>query len=311
MSKAKCRFVIDENSLVLGPVPASERKSEIESMVSELQVLQEGGERVDILSGWGSLNCLEGEDLADVLYQGNVFDHDISSRLLRLLARCGAWDEDPSTVVDDEVVVDQMAHHSFGVAWARKMVLAGCGMAVVTAPHRFSSGAHAVDQLTEPEIVNLVFAVTPDDHPSFYRTLFSVEDIPEDEFFEIAAKAFPDLAFAPTLSFRHFSGTYVLRRPEVVHHLSLINDWFLELYESELGSSDKISTRLGIDVSIEGSSRNSESLMRRRDAEYRDRVYLCEWHSKLEPHRNRIYLHPGDVGTDERVLIGIFHQHLP
>ena len=311
VAKAKCRFVVDENSLMLDRVPAGEREAEIESMIDELQALHEGGECVDILSGWGSLNCLEGEDVANILAHGNVFDRDSSSLLLRLLGRCGAWDEDPNTVVDDEVVVDQEPHHSFGIAWARKMVMAGCGMAVITAPHRFSGGTYTVDHLTQPAPVDVVFIATPTDHPRFYRTLYSVEHIPEGLFFEIAVKAFPDLAFAPTLNFQHFKGAYVLRRPEVVHHLSLINDCFLELYKAERGSSRTISMRLGIAVSIEGQNRKSQALMRYRDAKFGGLVYRCEWHSKLEPHQNRIYFHIGDEGTDGRVLIGIFHQHLP
>ena len=308
---AKCRFVVDEHSLTLDGIPAGEREVEIESLISELQELQEGGERVDILSGWGSLSCVEGEDVANVLAHGNVFDHDSSSLLLRLLGRCGAWDEDPTAVVEDEVVVDQEPHHSLGIAWARKMVMAGCGMAIVTSPHRFCGGTHTVDQVTQPAPVDVVFVVTPADHPRFYRTLYSVENIPEGEFFGIAAKAFPDLAFAPTVNFRHFKGAYVLRRPEVVHHLALINDSFPELYKAERGLSGSISMRLGIPVSIEGNSRNSETLMRSRDAEFGGQVYRCEWHSKLEPHQNRIYFHIGDEGTNGRVLIGIFHEHLP
>ena len=87
--------MVDENSLMLDSVPAGEREAEIESMMDELQALHEGVERVDILSGWGSLNCLEGENVANILAYGNVLDRDSSSLLLRLLGRCGAWDEDP------------------------------------------------------------------------------------------------------------------------------------------------------------------------------------------------------------------------
>ena len=307
---AKCRFVVDEYALMLDGIPVGEREDEIESLIGELQVLQDAGERVDILSGWGSLSCLEGEDVANVLTHGNVFDHDSSSLLLRLLGRCGAWDEDANTVVEEEVVVDQQPHLSFGIAWVRKMVLAGCGTAVVTAPHRFSGGIHVVDQFTQPALVEVVFIVKPTDHPIFYRTLYSVEDIPEGEFFDVAAKAFPNLAFAPNVNFRHFKGPYALRRTEVIRHLSLINDDFSELYKAEHGSSRSISMRLGIDVSIEGNLRNIESVMRSRDVQFGGQVYRCEWHSKLERHQNRIYFHIGDEGTNGRVLIGIFHEHL-
>ena len=191
----------------------------------------------------------------------------------------------PPPVVDDEVIVDQEAHKSFGIAWARAMVMDGFGVAAIAAPHRFSGGSHTVEQHAQPAPIEVVFVVTPADHLVFYRTLYSVENIPEDEFFEIATKAFPDLAFAPTVNFRNFQGSYVNRRPEVVHHLSLINDRFLELYKAERGSSREISMRLGIDVSIEGNYRKSEARMRHRDAEFRGRVYRCEWHSKIEPHR--------------------------
>lgn len=296
---------------MLDPVPMDEREDEIESLIGELQALQDAGERVDILSGWGSLNCLEGEDVANVLSHGKVFDHDISSRLLRLLGRCGAWDEDANTVVEEEVVVDQEQKHSFGIAWVREMVLEGCGKAVVTAPHRFSGGIHIVNDFKETQPVEVVFVVTPTEHPIFFRTLYNLEDIPESEFFEVAAKAFPNLAFAPTLDFRHFKGTYALRLPEVVRHLSSLNDGFSQIYKAEHGLSGRISTRLGIPVSIEGNNRNNESVMRYRDVQFGGQEYRCEWHSKLEPHQNRIYFHIGDEGTNGRVLIGIFHEHLP
>ena len=74
---------------------------------------------------------------------------------------------------------------------------------------------------------------------------------------------------------------------------------------------NEISSRLGIEVSIEGNTRSSERLMRHRDVEFRGRVYRCEWHSKLEPNRNRIHFRVIDGIAETRILIGIFHEHLP
>ena len=50
--------------------------------------------------------------------------------------------------------------------------------------------------------------------------------------------------------------------------------------------------------------------MRLRDVEYGGEVYRCEWHSKLEPHRNRIHFHVIGGKGEPEVLIGIFHEHL-
>jgi hypothetical protein len=37
----------------------------------------------------------------------------------------------------------------------------------------------------------------------------------------------------------------------------------------------------------------------------------CEWHTKLESHRDRIYFHPGNSSVaDGRLIVGIFHLHL-
>ena len=86
---------------------------------------------------------------------------------------------------------------------------------------------------------------------------------------------------------------------------------FVEAHSTESGRSDGISARLGINVSIEGTTRRNERLMKRRDVEFNGRVYRCEWHSKIEGHRNRIHFYPGDETTEDRILVGIFHKHLP
>ena len=72
-----------------------------------------------------------------------------------------------------------------------------------------------------------------------------------------------------------------------------------------------LDTLLGIEVSIEGNTRNSESLMRLRDVEFRGQTHRCEWHSKIEPHRNRIHFCVIDNMAETRILIGIFTEHLP
>ena len=73
---------------------------------------------------------------------------------------------------------------------------------------------------------------------------------------------------------------------------------------------NEISSRLGIQISIEGNTRGSGRLMRLRDVEFRGQVYRCEWHSKLEPNRNRIHFQVIDGIAETKILIGIFHEHL-
>ena len=146
--------------------------------------------------------------------------------------------------------------------------------------------------------------------PASFGYYTSWRNVPESEFFERARLAFPRLVFAADISFRRFQGAYRTLRPKVVDHLGRINDRFPEVYAAQNGMPNAISSHLGIDVSIEGNTRSSERLMRLRDVEYRGQVYRCEWHSKLEPHRNRIHFCVIDGVAETDVLIGIFHEHL-
>ena len=48
--------------------------------------------------------------------------------------------------------------------------------------------------------------------------------------------------------------------------------------------------------------------MKQRDAVFEGKTYRCEWHSKIEPHRNRIHFFPPPVGSE--IVVGLFVDHL-
>ena len=307
---AECRFVVDEHALVLLETPVDQREEVLFSLADELGELRSAGECFGVLSGWGTFDCVEGLNVADALNGGASFDPDICRLLLGLLGKSSNWDEDPDVAIDPGVTVDGRAGIGYGVAWAHQSVLARQGMAVVTVPQRFSPGVHDVEAGEDSSHAGVYFAVSADDHKGFFRTIYELEDVPEGAFFDLAVRAFPNLLFAEGLDFRRFEGTYRELRAPVVLHLGQLEDRFTEAHREENGRSEGISTRLGINVSIEGTTRSSERLMKLRDVEFKGRVYRCEWHSKIEVHRNRIHFHPGDATTGDRILVGIFHRHL-
>ena len=98
-------------------------------------------------------------------------------------------------------------------------------------------------------------------------------------------------------------------RDDVVHHLSALNDDFDTAFQGDTGRTGSNSARIGIDVSIEGKTRSSDRLMAQRDVEAFGRTVRCEWHSKIEPHRNRIHFCPV-IDEQRRILVGIFANHL-
>jgi hypothetical protein len=249
------------------------------------------------------------KDLAEVLSDpSSSIDRDLRFLLLSLFGKCRFWDEDPSVAISDEDLhIDGVPYESLGVAYAAASTFGAKGIAAITANHAGFQGIHNVT--FEQKTTELCFVRRTTDCKLFYRTLYKLENVPEKDFFALAEKAFPDLRFAVNLTFSKFDGGYSCR-PLVVKHLSILNDDFLKAYSLENGNSARISARIGVDVSIEGGTRSSERLMSLRDVEFDGQRLRCEWHSKLEPHRNRIHFYPGDSATSGATVIGIFVNHL-
>ena len=307
---SECRFVVDEGALSLDDVPQGEREDSLTALIDQLDALRVFEERVQLLENWGSIECLGGNNVADTLAFYQVLDRDLSLRLLTLLGQCVAWNRSVAVAVDSEVVVDGSHCEGEGIAWAREQAIREKWTAVVTTPHRFIVGVHSVETPSQSLPVNVYFAVSTENHPGFFRLLYEWDDVPESDFFQRAKLAFPRLVFAEGINFRNFRGAYRTLRPNVVFHLGRINDSFLEVYIAENGMPNEISSRLGIEVSIEGNTRDSARLMRHRDVEFDGQVYRCEWHSKIEPNRNRIHFCVIGGIAETQILIGIFHEHL-
>ncbi len=47
-----------------------------------------------------------------------------------------------------------------------------------------------------------------------------------------------------------------------------------------------------------------------RERKVGSQTLYCEWHVKLEPHRNRVHFHRPTSGSDDRLIVAIFHRHL-
>jgi hypothetical protein len=267
-------------------------------------------ERIGILSGWGSLACWRGADLATVLTSDEPLERDERLLLLGLLAKCvhidaAAEDLDPTVSVDAGPAFD-----SYGIALVHAGLVAAPARAsaVVSLAHCRGGGNHSVSCAGIE--VDACFVVDFVDERLFWRLVYVVEDVAESRFFDLAVRAFPDLLFADSLTFRRFEGAYADVRDDVVLHLGALNDGWTTVYVQEAGNSDRISARLGIALSRESArTRAGEALMRLRDVEFEGRMYRCEWHTKLEPHRNRIHFHPAD-NSISRPLIGLFVNHL-
>lgn len=312
----KVRFLVDEESLDCNGLSSERLNADLARFADCLVDLreleaeeEEDAKRIGLTSGWGTLPCWNGDELAKVL-TGDSIDRDVGALLLGLLDKCTDID-DAAESANPEVTVAGAAAESYGIAVAHmsQSLNPASALAVVTLAHPGRSGVLIVD--SGGLRADVAFVTDATDERWLWRLMFEVEDVPEGQFFTVARRAFPGLWFAPSLTFSRFDGEYREIRPEVVRHLSCLDEGWTEIYEEENGNAERITPRLGIDVSREsGKTRASAGLMRARDVQFEGTSYRCEWHSKIERHRNRIHFHPAGDGLS-RPLIGIFCNHLP
>jgi hypothetical protein len=302
------RFLVDEASFWVGDADAPRIELALDSLSDQLELCRERAESVGIATGYEWIECRRDEQLFEVLASADL-DRDCRVRAFRLLDKCGRFDASADFYVDPQVRVDGHDLQSYAIAAALQAGRARHAIGVFAMLPVYRSGVVvASDESGEAKIVAIT---SPYSRVLFYRELYSVEQVDEDAFFDMARLAFPAIRFADGVTFRRLDGSYDALRATVVYHLCCINDSFKKAYSEHCGRSDEVSSAMGIDISIESSkTRQSERLMRERDAIYDGKVYRCEWHSKLEPHRNRIHLHPGDAASDDCVVIGMFVDHL-
>lgn len=133
----------------------------------------------------------------------------------------------------------------------------------------------------------------------------------------IVERAFPSLFFKPNIwdEVRRFSLPYGAIRSVLVRALSDLNDNLPGLYGQ--CSPDEFAARFEacstFKISPESpNTRRDRKKIAQRDIDISGHVLRCEWHLKIGPTADRIHFHapvPGVSG--ERIIIGIFHEHLP
>jgi hypothetical protein len=155
-----------------------------------------------------------------------------------------------------------------------------------------------------------------DNRSKYIRWLMNEGAVTEEDFFLMWVRAFPRLRKSDDLSFNRLKGSYQTLRPEIIDHLSFLNDGFMDVCkECKMHIPEVMrvaKARYGIDFSNESpNTRRSEKKMRKRVAHFSGVEVTCEMHTKLDPTVNRIHFHPPiEEGENQQIFVGIFVDHL-
>lgn len=253
-----------------------------------------------------------GRTLSDRLFSSSDLDRDLCTLVGRRLDKIRCWDDDealdPSWSVTCDGVDLELAP---SISLSLSEVLGGRGVACLTTDQTERRGA--VNVGGPPGVAAPVhFLVEAQDGPSFWREVAEAEDFSEGDCKDIAALAFPHLRFAPRVwsQLGNLRGGWRELRPQLLRDLAGLNDHALAVWTGNVEPNviaSEMSSRAGVDCSPDSpQTHRNRSAMAERRVDFGDVVVDCEWHTKLERHRNRIHF----AVKDGVVYVGVFAEHL-
>ena len=248
--------------------------------------------------------------LYEWLFHSDIgIDPEVAFALRLALDRTPDWDAAwDATGIPSEVSIDGVTQNAVSVSAAAREThegrATGCLSCLRSRSGRFpvGGGAHVTD---------LHFIALPRDILAFFRDVPEVEALGEDAYFENAAFAFPNVHFTRERThFGHFDERYETIRCKVTAHLAVLNDYARAILETP-DPADAKQARFGsygINASTESAqTKANRKAMRQREVSVAGLVVVCDWHTKLRPHIDRIYF---NATASDRVVVGSFRDHL-
>ena len=168
----------------------------------------------------------------------------------------------------------------------------------------------------------LMYAImTPSDLRSALRKYYVAVSVDQKYFLHFRDEMFDQLIFSERAKdIKDLRVNYVESISSIIRHLSYLNDHASKDFGDGIEDREKISraSARGVEISPEGVlTRNNSAAMKMRNIDLMGVEVCCEWHTKVEPTRGRVYFNAQPNRPDElwsicgdKVVIGIFAEHL-
>ena len=217
---------------------------------------------------------------------------------------------------------------NFDIAWAHHAVRYGLAVGCLSIER---SGPLLTRSQDGEEVV--FFVKTEENRLCFWRNAIEVHGDNETSLRQFAENAYPSLYFHGDVlnDVSQLVGGYWKVRNGVKYAFAILNDcgkWAFtfpppaltmeETYvpdEMAQPTNQLIQYRfkgLNLEVAPENPNVSRTGMARRaREIQVDNETLYCHWHVKLEPHQNRIHIHKPVSVTDDKLVIGIIHRHLP
>lgn len=327
-------FVVDSSEWHFDGWTEAQVVEAIERILGRVQIALERGETIWIGDSLQTRSVLEDLDLwslsapdAPVRLPPEVF-HELAAWLGS--ARRYLDDEWPCGMEETVLRIgNDEARDNEDVAWAHHHVRSGRAVACLGLTR---SGLY--ETTSNYGAVPVHWVLDEVGHRRFWRAAIEVEGGDERRLEMFAPHAFPDLYFIDCVwrGLHRLGGGYLASRDEVMRYLCVLDDygaWVFTcpppaLSPNEIGGDEKrggkptnqvIERRfLGFNLNVAPEKPNvaADPVCRNaREVTIGTKTLYCEWHGKIEPHRNRIHIHAPVPESGNRVVIAIIDEHLP
>jgi hypothetical protein len=311
------RVVVDEESLDWRDRTDTDLCLLVDSFAELLEPLADG-RQVALPSDAFGVECWESVTLVD-LYQtaDRRVSRDARVRLAKLLDKCRAIDpQDDNDIPQSVRLHGTWREPSWGMAHALARAATGRAMSCLRVPVTdLPSGWTTVERAADGVVLDIHVLSVATQLPGFWRGVLVRENASESVFFELAERAFPGLMLANTLAFRQFKGSYDEVFPWVIGLLGALDDHFANALTRHHGDQNQVMAEFssyGLTISPESpQTRKDTKAWAKRLVTYKGNEYRCEWHGKRLWDRDRVHFSLPIQKYQNRILIGIFTEHLP
>lgn len=308
------RFVVDECSFEI----VDESRTALEStflQFLDLLVYATSTSGVYKWSGLLDVECSGGSQLWQFLFEGDWCDRDVRLELGRRLDRLRNWDE----------VMDHSPAYCFNCAGSLLEMAPSIGLALLSAELGVVMGCLATDQAHRRGLLHVVeigtesskellvpFLASAEDGPAFWRSVIETESPGIAQLEKLAPLAYPNCIFSEGLwaQLSNFEGSTQDYLPRLHHNLRGLNDYAPTVWAGNVEPHvimTEMNSRGGVDCSPESSNtKQNRRAARQRLVRFGAEEVDCQWHAKLEPHRNRVHF----AVRGSAVYIGIYTRHL-
>lgn len=213
------------------------------------------------------------------------------------------------------------------VAWSHHYVRGGRAMACLSIRRQGLLPTH-----TALGAANVHFVGNEQGRIAFWRDAIKVEGDNVASLVRFAPNAYPNIYFVRGVvaNVDRFAGGYLALRDNVQAAFEALDrhgHWiFTEAPPAVNPNEPRVGTvpsptnqiiekrfqNVGLDAAPEKPNVRADRVSRTaREATIGTSKLYCEWHIKVQPHRNRIHVHGPVKESGYRVVVGMIHEHLP